>query len=179
MFKYDLKTIDFSAKREELWEIFKDSTHIFSDLDCQIAGHDKIDDQDKLSDLFYWILYVSRTSNHIGAFNKEGRLIGLAYITHISPYDIYKRPTKWEATYFAGLHPDYRSPEYSKPLCKSTALYFSTKHELDYLFAMHRVDNKLANIAALRCGFEHIDIMKGYRIHEGKKTDYNLFLYRG
>ena len=77
------------------------------------------------------------------------------------------------------MHPDYRTPKYSSELLKATSLYFMMKHELTYLFTWHRVDNKLATRAVMRNGFEFVDIMKSYRIHEGEPVDYNLFTFRG
>lgn len=178
MFKYDLLSPDLHKERADIWEIFKDSPDLFNDLHCQIAGHGCINSADKLFDLFYWTLHISRGSDYIGAY-EEGKLIAFAYLTHIEPIDRYSYRDEWEASFHAGVHPDYRSPKYTTELMQVATRYFIAKHELMYLFSWPKADNTLANRILLRNGFEFIDIMKGYRKHEGVPQDYNLFIFRG
>ncbi len=152
---------------------------MFSDLSCEIAGHKCIDSADKLFDLFYWTLQVSRCADYIGTYTEEGHLISMAYVTHMEPLDLYNNVEQWEGSYHGSVHPEYRSPKYSGTMLKDTVFYFMTKHDLTYLFTWHRIDNKLATRVVMRNGFEFVDIMKGYRVHKGVPIDYNLFIYRG
>ena len=191
MFNFTLRQVDFWNEIDAVWAIFKDSLQMFSDLSKSCAGHTTLNNKYKLYDLFYWTLKIPKTTDYIGVYNSKNTLIGLSYLTHISPvFPIppesefqtlreWEESLQWEASYHGSLHPLYRSPKHSSKMVRATIEYFIEKHDLSFLFSWLRVDNRGANLLLRRNGFEHIDILKNYRVHGGVNVDYNLYVYRG
>ncbi len=185
-----LRKVDLWNEMGAVWTIFKDCLHMFSDTALKCAGHSVIDDKYKLYDLFYWGLKIPRNP-FVGYYNDFNKLVGFVYVTNIYPVeplpyrkdyyteDEYLDAMVWEGSYHASMHPAYRSPKYSTPMVKVTTDYFIHNYDITHLFSFLRVDNRPANLALMRTGFEHIDFMKGYRVHGGEYVDYNLYLYRG
>ena len=189
--KIFLRKVDFWNEADAVWQIFKDSAHMFSDLTLKMCGHDAITDKYKLYDLFYKTILVFRHKPIIGVYNERSKLIAISYVTNVFPMyplplqenydteDEWLAAHQWEGSYHGSMHPSYRTPKYSRLAITETVDYFRIRHEIDFLFSFLRADNRPANLALLRNGFEHIDLMRGYREHAGEPKDYNLYLYRG
>ena len=191
MSNFYLNDVNFYAQIDELWAIFEDSLEMFSDITLECAGHKSITNKYELYDLFRWTLDIPRHNDYIGVYNFQDHLIGLSYITHITPlepfpdqsdyatYAQWEKDLQWEGCYHGSLHPGYRTPKFSSLAVKRTVRHFAQKNNIAIMFAFLREDNRQGNLLLRRNGFNLIELMKAYRKHGGVDTDYNLYVYRG
>lgn len=178
-FKPILGAVDLAKSKAEIWEIFKDSTQMYSDFSKKLAGRQYIDSADALYDLFFWTLHISGSSDFIGAYNEDFRLIGFFYVTHINFYDYFNEHKGMEAYFHGTMHPSFRAPKYTDSCAQSAISFFINKHKLNYLFSTMRADNRPASIAIRRNGFYEIEFLPSHMKHHGRRQDYVKYEYGG